>query len=93
MNLSNEAGYLYNHSKELLRTNRRLRSLSKKAEKHAIKHHEATKESKKYKHKKKHSRATDKIRKLMKKHNKLISLLKHHHVAYAHALHKEHKIK
>ena len=93
MNLANEAGYLYNHSKELISLNRRLRSLSKKADKHSEKYHQATKEEKRRKHKKKYSRVATKIKRLIKKHDKLILLLRHHHLAYEHALYKEQKVK
>ena len=93
MNLANEAGYLYNHSKELVRLNRRLRSLSKKAEKYLKKYHKTTNEDRKHKHKKKYTKIVTRIKKLIKRHDKLIILLRHHHLAYEHALHKEQKIK
>lgn len=93
LNLANEAGYLYTHSKELVRINKKLRLLSKKAEKQVNKYHKAKTEDKKHKHKKNHTKTSTTIKKLVKKHDKLITLLRHHHVAYQHALHKEHKVK
>lgn len=93
MNLANEAGYLYTYSKELGSINKKLRSLSNKAEKHVKKHQSTSNEKKRLKHQIKHSQVTKKIRSLMKKHNKTITGLQHHHAAFLHALRKEHKIK
>jgi predicted nucleic acid-binding Zn-ribbon protein len=92
MSLANEAGYLYVLSKELSSINTKLRTLSKKAEKHQYRHHNTRNESKKEKHKVKHARVTIQIHDLMKKHTKLVTRLKHHEAAFRHALHKEHKI-
>ena len=92
MNLANEAGYLYVYSKELMDVNKKIRKLSSKAEKHAVKHMNANNEKKKLKHKNKHAKVKNDIEKLLKKHNKIIKILKHHNIAFYHALSKEHKI-
>ncbi len=93
MNLTNEAAYLYVYSKELISLNKKLKRLSGKAEKHIYKHGKATSEKERLKHRTKHSKTVEKIRKLMVKHNELLNKLRHHHVAYAHALRAEHKVK
>ena len=92
MGLSNEAAYLYFYAKKLSGTDKKLRRLSKKAEKHKTKHIKASSEEKKNKHAKKHSSAKEEILKLMKKHNKLVAKIKHHHIAFSHSLHKQHKL-
>ena len=91
MNLTNEASYLYVYSKKLIKINRLLKKLSKKAGKHAHRHKKATKIEKRYKHEKKHQAAVTEIKKVMKTHNKILEKLRHHYAAYAHALKKEHK--
>ena len=92
MNLTNEAAYLYVQSKRLNRINSQLKKLTKKAEKHKIRYHSATKDHKKEKHRKKHLDATTDIHDLMKEHNKLIQHLQHHSAAFLSALRKQHKI-
>ena len=92
MGLVNEAGYLYVHSRELVILNKKIKRLSKKAQKHVEKHGKAKTEEKKFKHKKKHTKTTEDIRDLMKKHNKVLGKLKAHQIAYIHALRKEHKV-
>lgn len=92
MGLANEAGYLYVYSKELVAVNKQIQKLSHKAEKHARKHQTAISEIKKQKHKEKHTKTKIKIETLLKKHNHIILLIKHHHLAFYHALGKEHKI-
>ena len=92
MNLANEAGYLYVHSKELLSINKQLKTLSKKSEKHAKKHAKAFTEGKKRKHREKYLKSKLKMEKLMKRHKELIKKLEHHRIAFHHALAKHHKI-
>ena len=93
MSLSNEAGYLYVLSKKLTKVNKVLRGLSKDAHKHRKRHSKATSHEDKHKHKKRHASTTKDIETVMKDHNKLLKQLKHHYVAFAHQLQKEHKIK
>lgn len=92
MNLVKEAAYLYIHSKELIELNKKLKKLSKKAEKHISKHQKADDEAKREKHQTKHKNTTEEIKQLMKKHNKLLERIKHHHLTYTHALRKEYKV-
>jgi hypothetical protein len=92
MGLVNEAGYLYVHSKELIGLNKKIKRLSKKAQKHVDKHTKAETEDVRSKHKKKHTKATEDIHSLMKKHNTVLTRLKAHQIAYIHALRKEHKV-
>ena len=92
MSLTNEAAYLYVYSKKLTKINRLLKSLSKKAHKHKTKHDTTTREEKKHKHRKKHAKTVKEIKDLMKEHNKILTRLKQHQVAFAHTLHKKHKI-
>ena len=91
MNISNEAAYLYVYSKELEKINSKIKRLSKKAEKHKKKHDNA-REHKKPKHKAKHSNVIGNIKDLMRRHNKLVTQLRRHQIAFAGALTKEHKI-
>ena len=93
MNLTNETAYLYVYSKDLISLNKKLKGLSGKAEKHIYKHGKATSEEDRLKHRTKHGKVVGKIQKLMVKHNELLNKLRHHHVAYAHALRAEHKVK
>lgn len=92
MNLLKEAAYLYAYSRELIKVNKKLKSLGRKAEKHAHRYHQATSEEKQHQHKRKHSRTTAEMKKLMKKHNEIIGALRHHYLGFKHALHKEHKL-
>ena len=92
MKLANEAGYLYVYSKQLMYINKKIKKLSAKAEKHAVKHMKANTEKKKQKHREKHARVKINIENLLKKHNKIVKILRHHNVAFYHALAKEHKI-
>ena len=93
MGLTNEAAYLYVHSKELVSLTRKLKRLSKKADKHATKHQKAQTPEDKHKHQKKHTNVSSDIKKLVEKHNTTIRKLRGHQVAFAHALGKETKIK
>ncbi len=93
MTLANEAAYLYVYSKELAALNKCLNRWTRKVQKHRLKHEKTTDERKKQKHRLKHSIATNKIKELMKKHNTLLTKLKHHQIAFAHAIQKEHMIK
>ena len=92
MSIASEAAYLYIRSKEFSKVNRQLQELSKKAQHHRDKHAQATDEAGRAKHKRKHSRITDDIKDLMKRHNMLLSRIKHHMVRYNDALRKEHKL-
>lgn len=92
MSLANEASYLYVYSKKLIKLNKELKKLSKKAEKHRHKHGKAKTTKQQEKHKSKHSQTTDKIKDLTKKHNRILGRIKHHYLAFAHSLRKEHKI-
>ena len=93
MGLTNEAAYLYVHSKDLVALTRKLKRLSKKADKHAKKHQKAETPEKKHKHQKKHTNVSNDIKKLVEKHNAVIKRLQGHQIAFAHALSKETKIK
>ena len=93
MGLTNEAAYLYVHSKEMVNLTRTLKRLSKRAEKHVKKHQKAKDEKTKTKHQKKHTNVSKDIKHLVEKHNLLIKKLKSHQVAFAHALSKETSIK
>lgn len=93
MNITNEAAYLYVHSKELVSLNKRLKRLSRKAEKHVKKHGKTKSEEKKARHKLGHRKATEKIKNLIREHNRVLEKLRHHQVAFAHALREEHKVK
>ena len=90
MNLTTEASYLYVYSKELVKLNKRIKRLSRKAEKHAHKHGKASSHEKKHKHKRKHESTIGDIKSLMKKHNQALRHLKHHYLNFHHALKKEH---
>ena len=87
MGIANEAGYLYVLSKELNSINSKLKSSSRKAEKYLSKHQRTQKD----KHKIKHTKLTIQISNLIRKHNKLVTRIKHHEVAFRYALHKEHQ--
>jgi len=93
MGLTNEAAYLYVHSKDLVALTKKLRRLSKKAEKHTKKHHKAVDSKSKEKHYKKHVKVTKRMKELIEEHNKVIKKLRAHQVAFAHALSKETSIK
>ena len=92
MGLANEAAYLYVHAKELISLTRKLRRLSKKADKHANKHQKASTPEDKQKHQNKHVKVSKKIKDLIERHNHVIKRLREHQVAFAHALGKETKI-
>lgn len=92
MSLSSEAGYLYVYSKELVTINKKIKKLSKHADKHLKKHHKTDNINKKKKHYDKHKKKKEDIHDLIKKHNKVLKHLKHHNVAFYHALKKESKI-
>jgi hypothetical protein len=92
MGLTNEAAYLYVHSKELVTLTRKLKRLSKKAEKHAHRHQKAEHPEDKQKHQKRHTKVSENIKDIVKRHNFVIKRLREHQVAFAHALGKETKI-
>lgn len=78
MTLANEAAYIYQLSKDL-------RSLNKKL-------HKAREKSATVSHRpEKNAAAKKKLEKLLRKHNEVLQRLRHHHVAFTHALQKEHK--
>ena len=88
MKLTKEAAYLYVHSKELVALTKKLRKLSKEADKHAEKHQKTGAE----KHKHKHAKVSGKIKHLIEKHDNIIKRLRHHYLRFTHALKKEVKI-
>ena len=92
MYIAKEAAYLYIYSKELTKVNKNIRRLSKRAQKHADKHNRTTDEEKKLRHKVKHRRVTNDINSLVKRHNAVVSRLKHHMINFHDALRKEHKL-
>lgn len=91
MGLINEAAYLYVLAKELVALNKSLKKLAKKAHKHKKKY-EKVGDQKKEKHRLKHALVMGQIEKITKIHNEVLAKLKHHQVAFAHSLVKEHKI-
>lgn len=91
MNLANEAGYLYVLSKKLTWLNRRIKRCNKKAEKHAHRQAQAADQYKKHKHRIKHEKTKIVIHHLLKEHHALLTKIKHHKLAFTHALAKEHK--
>jgi len=93
MKLASEAAYLYVYSKELQKLNRKLKKYSKRAQKHLDKHHRARTEEKKLRHRTKHLRVTGKINKILKKHDLVLSSLRHHYLVFKHALYHENKLK
>ncbi|MBI2102996.1 hypothetical protein HYT55_04105 [Candidatus Woesearchaeota archaeon] len=93
MSLANEAAYLYVLSKELVKVNKKVQKYSQKAQKHLEKHYKATSPEEKVKHRHKHAKRVTDIRKLMEEHNKVLAKLRHHQVAFAHQLQKEHQVK
>ncbi len=93
MSLANEAGYLYVLSKKLTKINKLIKHFSRKAHKHKTKHYRMDNETKKDKHRKKHAHAAKNIKELLNEHNKILTQIKHHSLAFAHQLQKEHKLK
>tara|TARA_Y100000310_G_scaffold343833_2_gene453371 strand:- start:566 stop:847 length:282 start_codon:yes stop_codon:yes gene_type:complete len=93
MSLANEAGYLYNYSKKLLKLNKRLRKTSGKATKHKKRHDNETKEEKRTKHRERHADARKDLHKLLKEHNRILLHLREHHKKFYDALKKEHKVR
>ena len=93
MSLANEAAYLYVLSKELVTINKRVRKNSQKAQKHLEKHYKAISPEEKAKHQHKHAQRVTDIQKLLQEHNKILSKLRRHQIAFAHQLQKEHQIK
>ena len=92
MHLANEAGYLYVLSKELMTLNKQLKKLTMAAEKHLYNNSRAKTEEERLHHRTKHTRTTIEITYLMKKHQDLLEKLRQHHLAFDHALRREHKI-
>lgn len=92
MNIVNESAYLYSYSKKLKKINHQLGKLARKAHKHRKKHENLKEEKKKRKHKIKHQKAAGEMKLLLKRHNKILEKLRHHHSNFAHGLRKEHKV-
>ncbi len=92
MSLANEAAYLYVFSKKLQKLNKKLQKYSIRAEKHLKKHQLASSEQERNKIRQKHQDATGKIKELMKEHNIILEKIRHHQIAFAHSLQKQHKI-
>lgn len=93
MSLANEAAYLYIDSKKLLKLNKKLRGHSEDAEHHRRKYYETKEAAKQKKHLEKHTKASNKIKELLKEHNEILTKLKHHQIAFAGQLQKEHNFK
>ena len=89
MSINRESAYLYLCSKELTKMNKKLHELSKDAQYHRQKHALAADERTRYKHSKKHHHATEELQQLLKKHDAMLSRIKHHLVNYNNALRKE----
>ncbi len=89
MSITREAAYLYLCSKELTKLNKKLHDLSKEAHHHGQKHASATDEGSRNKHARKHHNATKELQHLIKEHHEMLSRIKHHLVNYNHALRKE----
>ncbi len=89
MGLTNEAAYLYVHSKDLIAITKKLKRLSKKAKKHVKKHQNAKDQETKAKHHKKHAKVSKEMKEMIEKHNHIIKKLRSHQIAFAHALSKE----
>lgn len=89
MQLVNEAINLYIISKEIVALNKKIKKLAEVAEKHLYKHSRTSSAEEKHYHQVKHARTAIEISHLMKKHHDLLEKLKHHHVAFDHALNKE----
>ncbi len=93
MSIANEAGYLYVLSKDLSKLNKKIKKVSKKAQKHLEKHQQATSPEKRQKHQQKHAKKINQVKKLLEEHNQLLAKLRHHQIAFAHQLQKEHQVK
>ena len=91
MSLAGEAAYLYGYSKELVKINKRLHSLSKDAEKHKERHGEAEDEDKQ-KHFKRHKATTQDISSLIKKRKQIFNSITHHQFEFERALKKQHHL-
>lgn len=91
MGLLKEAEYIYWFAKGLVKLNKRLKRLGRKAEKHKARHGKAP-EHKKGKHRARHGSTVGEIREVMEKHNLVYKRLKRHHLRFAHYLRKEHKL-
>jgi len=91
MALLKEARFLYSYSRELVKLNKKLSKLGRRAEQHKVRHGRAS-EDKKQKHKVKHVLTMREINKMKNKHNQLIMRLRTHHQHYAHYLRKEHSV-
>ena len=93
MNLAYEAAYMFIYAKKLQRVADKLKSLSKDAQHHLLKHNTAQNPKDKEKHKNKHQKTTQKIQDVIKRHNELLAKLHHHQLLFASTLQREHKIK
>ena len=93
MSLVNHAAYLYVHSKELIVLNKKLKRLSKNAEKHKKRGERESDFGRVHKHAKRHAEAGEDIRTLLKKHNRILTKLRQHQVVHANELRKEHKVR
>ena len=92
MSITREAAYLYLCSKELTKMNKKLHELSTEVQYHRQKHALAADEKNRYKHSKKHHHATGELQQLLKKHDAMLSRIKHHLVNYNNSLRKELKL-
>ena len=92
MNLVRESGYLYLQCKQLVKVNKKIRSLSKDLTKHKEKHGKTTHKRKRQKHKEKHDKTKIKIHKLIREHNHYLEQIKHHYRNFYRAIREEHKI-
>ncbi len=91
MSLSNEAGYLYVLSKDLIALNKKIKSHADDVRKHAENHTKATHQSDKQKHLERHSDARDTLGKLLEKRYEILKKMQRHQVAFAHRLREESK--
>jgi len=92
MSIIDEAAHLYVFSKELSSINKDIKRLSRKIEKHAHNHKNASNDKKREKYRKKHLKTKNKIAQLVKRHRQIFNRIKHHMVGYNEALRKEHKV-
>ncbi len=93
MSLANEAAYLYVLSKEFTSLNKGIKKVSEKAQQHLERYRQAKTPEEQQKRQREHAKQVEKIRRLMEKHNELLAKLRHHQIAFAHQLQKEHQIK
>lgn len=92
MSLASEAAYLYIRSKEFTKVNKELKRLGEKAQELSKKHANSSDEKQRKKYHEKHSKTTEEIKKLVKRHNQILTRIKHHMVGYNDALRKQHRL-